>query len=344
MRFAFTDDQLAFRDAVRSLLDKECAPEVVRAAWDGKPTEVWGRLADMGVVGMTAPGEHGGLGMDELDLVLVLEECGRAALPEPILEHTAVIIPALRDAGGKLATRWLPALAAGETLATAGLGPAPLVPDADRASLLLDDHDGCVHLVGMASCEVTPLPSVDGGRRLFTVAWSAEKETKLEGADADLLFDRGALAAAAQLLGLADRMISMTVEYAEEREQFGRPIGSFQAVQHHVANAYMALAFARPAVYRAAHAVARAEADRPAHVSVAKAYAGDAAETAARTALQVHGAIGYSWEHDLHLFMKRAWSLAAAWGDGPFHRRRVGDWLSSEEGPGPSDPAERRAE
>lgn len=326
MRFAFTDDQLAFRDAVRALLEKECPPEVVRAAWDGKPTEIWGHLAEMGVVGMTAPEEHGGLAMTELDLVLILEECGRAALPDPILEHTAVVIPALRDAGGGLAARWLPSLATGEAVATAALGPAPLVADADRATLLLDDHDGCAHLVELSTCDVTPLRSVDGARPLFAVGWSAEKENKID-ADVDLAFDRAALGAAAQLLGLADRMISMTVEYAKEREQFGRPIGSFQAVQHHLADALLRLEFARPAVYRAAHAVAHHEPDRPLHVSMAKAMAGDAAETAARAALQVHGAIGYSWEHDLHLFMKRAWSLAVAWGDGPFHRRRVGDWV-----------------
>ncbi|MBI2168900.1 MAG: acyl-CoA/acyl-ACP dehydrogenase [Actinobacteria bacterium] len=334
MNFAFTEDQMAFRDAVRTLLEKECPPEVVRARWEGKPTEVWASLSDMGVVGMTAPEDAGGLGMDELDLVLVLEECGRAALPEPIVEHAAVVIPALREGGGKTAQRWLPMLAAGEAVATAGLGEAPLVPDADRAALLLDDHDGCLHAVEMSACELTPLDSIDRGRPLFAAAWYAEKDTKVE-ADFELAFDRAALGASAQLLGLADRMISMTVEHSKEREQFGRAIGSFQAVQHRLADALLRLEFARPVVYRAAYAVARpgecAPADRSLRVSMAKAYAGDAATDAARAALQIHGAIGYSWEFDLHLFMKRAWSLAAAYGDGSFHRRRVGDWLQQRE-------------
>lgn len=332
MQFRFTDDQVEFRDAVRTFLAKECPPEVVRAAWDGKPTDLWPRLADMGVVGMTAPEEHGGLGMDELDLVLVLEEAGRAALPEPLLEHTAVAIPALRDAGGKLAGRRLPEAASGETIVTVGLGPAPLIVNAERATLLLDDHDGCIHLVDCAVCDITPRPSVDRAHPVATVAWSAEKETKLEGADADLAFDRAALAASAQLVGLAGRMIDMAVEYAKEREQFGRAIGSFQAVQHHLADAQLRLEFARPVVYRAAHAVARGEPDRPLHVSMAKAHAGDAADLAARTALQVHGAVGYSWEHDLHLFMKRAWALAASWGDSAWHRRRVGHWVLDSDG------------
>lgn len=334
MEFKFTEDQLEFRDAVRTFLEKECPPEVVRAAWDGKPTELWPRLAEMGVVGMTAPEEHGGLGMDELDLVLVLEEAGRAALPEPLLEHTAVAVPALRDAGGKLTERWLPAAASGEVIVTVGLGPAPLIVNGERASLLLDDHDGCIHLLECAVCDITPRPSIDRAHPVATVAWSAEKETKLEGADPDLAFDRAALGASAQLVGLAGRMIDLAVEYAKEREQFGKAIGSFQAIQHQLADALLRLEFARPAVYRAAHAVARSEPDRPLHVSMAKAYAGDAADLAARTALQVHGAVGYSWEHDLHLFMKRAWALAASWGESAWHRRRVGDWIldSDEEG------------
>jgi len=325
VRFAFTDDQLAFRDAVRDLLTRECPPEVVRAAWDGKPTDLWPKLAEMGVVGMTAPEDAGGLGMNALDLVLVLEEAGRAGLPEPLLEHTAVAVPLLADAGGPVAERWLPRLASGETIATVGIGSAPLIVDADRAGLLVDDHDGCFHAVETSGCDLTVRPSVDGGRRVFAVGWTATPETKIEGADAALAFDRAALATAAELVGLADRMVTMAAEYAKERHQFGKPIGSFQAVQHHLADALLALEFARPVVYRAAHTLAHGGADRAVHVSMAKAYASDAALLAARTALQVHGAIGYSWEHDLHLFMKRAWALAAAWGDAGWHRRRVGD-------------------
>lgn len=336
MNFAFSDDQLAFRDAVRTLLDKECSPEAVRAAWArsespardrDRPSDVWRRLSEMGVAGMTAPEDAGGLGMDDVDLVLVLEETGRAAVPEPVAEHVAVAVPAVRDGGGKIAKRWLEQMAAGDVIATVGLGQAPLVPNADGAALLLDDHDGCLHLVELASCDVNPVRSIDGGRQIFTVAWSAERDTKVE-ADFALAFDRAALGTAAQLVGLADRMISMAVEYASEREQFGQAIGSFQAVQHRLADAFLRLEFARPVVYRAAYALAHDEPDRSVHVSMAKAYAGEAADIAARAALQVHGAIGYSWEHDLHLFMKRAWSLGATYGDVRFHRRRVGEWLS----------------
>jgi Acyl-CoA dehydrogenase, C-terminal domain len=179
---------------------------------------------------------------------------------------------------------------------------------------------------------VVAAESVDGARRLFGLdirasrPWAAAPaESQAEyHAEVDLAFDRAALGTAAQLIGLADRMIEMTVAYACERRQFGVPIGSFQAVKHHLADARLALEFARPLVYRAAWTVAELDAERATAVSLAKASASDAALLAGRVALQCHGAIGYTTEYDLHLFMKRAWALAATWGDSAWHRARVG--------------------
>jgi alkylation response protein AidB-like acyl-CoA dehydrogenase len=136
--------------------------------------------------------------------------------------------------------------------------------------------------------------------------------------------DRGAWGAAAQLVGLGQRMLDLTVAYVSEREQFGVPIGSFQAVKHQLADALRDLAFARPAVYRAAHSLATRSPDRRRDVSMAKALASDAARGVGRAALQCHGAIGYTVEHDLHLYLKRTWALAVAWGDASWHRDRVG--------------------
>ena len=133
------------------------------------------------------------------------------------------------------------------------------------------------------------------------------------------------MATAAELLGLADRMITMAADYAKERQQFGKPIGTFQAVKHLLAGAQVPLEFARPVVYAAAWALDRASPTRSRSASMAKAYASDAATEAARVALQVHGAIGYTWECDLHLFLKRAWALAEAWGSAADHRSRVLD-------------------
>ena len=138
------------------------------------------------------------------------------------------------------------------------------------------------------------------------------------------MFDRGALGTAAQLIGVTRRMLDLTVAYVTERQQFGVPIGSFQAVKHHLADARIALEFARPLVYRAAWSLAAGDPDASVHVSMGKALASDAAVLTSTKTLQTHGAMGYSFEYDLHLFMKRAWAWAGAWGDAPWHRARVG--------------------
>jgi alkylation response protein AidB-like acyl-CoA dehydrogenase len=335
MRFSFTDDQTQMQGALRDLLKKECAPSVVRAAWarplDAAPSSLWRTLAELGVVGLTVPEAYGGLGLDELDLVLLLEECGRAALPAPILETTAVAAPLLRDiASDDIKATWLGAIASGDAIVAIGLPSMTYVQDAHIANLALLVDRAEIHAVPRAALRLTPQPSVDGARRLFRVAWEPRTETRIaHGETASraiaAAFDRGALACSAELLGLARQMIDITVDYVKVRKQFGSAIGSFQAVKHHLASALVKLEFARPVVHRAAYAIARGESDAALHVSMAKASASDAAALAARVALQCHGAIGYTVEHDLHMWMKRAWALGASWGDAAFHRARVGE-------------------
>jgi alkylation response protein AidB-like acyl-CoA dehydrogenase len=317
VHFAFTDDQLAFRDAVRDLLAKECPPSVVRRAWDepGRAGGAWSALGDMGVLAVLASEARGGLGLGWLDLVLLLEESGFAALPEPLVEHAAVAVPLLDDPGGALD---------GSTTITAPFHHDTVMPYADRSDAFLVFEDATIRLASRERVEVEPCESVDGARRLGRVTPIGEAPVVAEGDDPGRAFDRGALGTAAQLVGLARRMIEMTVEYATERRQFGVPIGSFQAVKHHLADARLALEFARPLVYRAAWSIDADDPHASSHVSMAKATASDAAALAGRQALQCHGAIGYSFEHDLHLFLKRAWVLAAAWGDADRHRDRVG--------------------
>ncbi len=387
MRFAFTEQQLELRGAVRQVLASECTPADLRALHErppepaagpalgradpGRTSARWAVLAELGAPGLLAPEAHGGLGLDEVDLTGVLEEAGRVALPEPLGESAGLVVPALAgllelpgagaDAGadpGKVA-RWLGAVAHGEAVATVGgvevgrAGPvlttAPLDPDAqlpdavpcrtprvvasDRADVALLVAPGAgggleVHLVEAAAARRLPTPSIDGPRRPGEWEWVPSPETRLAsgGAAAVLvgsLVDRGALVAASQLLGLADRMIAMAAAYAVDRKQFGRPIGSFQAVKHLLADARVRLEFARPATYRAAESIARGRPGRAAHAAMAKALASDAADLAARVALQVHGAIGYTWECDLHLFMKHTWALSASWGDAVTQRARV---------------------
>jgi alkylation response protein AidB-like acyl-CoA dehydrogenase len=317
VRFSFTEDQLAFRDAVRALLDKECPPAVVRDAWTngtGRTDVLWGRLGEMGVLGVLAPEAAGGLGLTELDLVLLLEEAGRAALPEPLVEHAAVGVPLLDDAS---------AATSGAVTITAVFSDEMVVPWGDTADLLLVHRGGSLYLAERSTVTLTPRTSVDHSRRLTAVDWDPSRAIALSGDVAPLAFDRGALGTAAQLCGLAARMLDLTVEYVKDRTQFGVPIGSFQAVKHHLADARIALEFARPLVYRAAWSIQRDTVASPVHVSMAKAKASDAALLAGRKALQCHGAMGYSYEYDLHLFLKRAWALAAAWGDARWHRARV---------------------
>lgn len=333
MRFAFTADQLLFRDTVRDVLARTCTPAIVRRAWAGEPAiDVWRALVEVGVVGLTVPEEHGGLGLDELDLVLLMEEAGRAASPAPLLETTAVGAPLVRDLGGDVAARWLGSIACGEAVIAVGLESSPFVHHADGADLLLLQRGDELHAVPRADVSLRAEPSVDGARRLASVSWSPRAETRIaEGEMARsaiaMAFDRGALAAAAELVGVARRLLDTTVDYTKVRHQFGKPIGSFQAVKHHLADALLAIEFARPAVYRAAYALAKGEEARALDVSMAKARASDAALLASRVALQCHGAIGYTVEYDLHLWMKRAWALAAAWGDAAWHRARVGSFL-----------------
>jgi alkylation response protein AidB-like acyl-CoA dehydrogenase len=339
MRFAFDEDQVLFRTAVRELLDKECTPAHLRVAWSshrGWSTDRWAKLAALGVTGLTVPERHGGLGMDELSLVLVLEESGRAGLPEPIVETTAVGAPLLAEVGSDdLQERWLRAVTAGQAVLGVGVGLGvgvpglPYVDHAESADLLLLQRGDEVHAVPREEVTLFEQPALDRARRLASVEWQPGVGTLLAdgeraAAAIESAFDRGALAAAAQLLGVSQQLINLAVEHARHRVQFGQPIGTFQAVKHMLADALLRLELARPVVYRAAYSVARGMPERALDVSMAKAYASDAATLASRVALQTHGAIGYTWEHDLHLWMKRGWALAAAWGDAAWHRARVG--------------------
>jgi hypothetical protein len=224
----------------------------------------------------------------------------------------------------------LPRAATGEAVVTVAHSRSPVVADAHIADLVVVEHEGELHAFSRDGLRLTPQPCADASRRLFTVAFVATAETRMAAGEQarrliDAALDRGALAVAAQQVGLAQRMIEIAAEYAKQREQFGKPIGSFQAIKHALASVQVAVEFARPLVYRAAHGVAHVEPSRSIDVSQANAAASDAALLAARTALQVHGGIGYTWEVDLHLWMKRAWALEAAWGSRRWHRRRIAE-------------------
>lgn len=333
MRFAFTDDQKMLRDTVREVLQRECAPEIVRGAWEGRTDGVraaWDTLATTGVIGMTASEEAGGMGISELDLLLPLEETGYAAMPGPIVDTVAVGIPLLEAAGTDAQKEhWLGPAAAGELRIVVSFEGRDIVPHAASADILIAERGGAAYCVPINEISVQPERSVDRVRELGRVSFEPSPRHRMRDdvTTVDLFAlarERAALGTAAQLVGLSRRMLDMAVRYAKDREQFGKPIGAQQAIKHRLANALIEQEFARPTVYRAGWSMSTGARDAEVDVSLAKIYAGQAAKFVAKEALQVHGAIGYTIECDLHMWMKRAWALAAAHGDAAFHRERIG--------------------
>jgi alkylation response protein AidB-like acyl-CoA dehydrogenase len=332
LRFSFTDEQDMFRDTVRDLFAKECGPDAVRASWDnddGRVPGLWSALAEMGVLAMLAPEDAGGLGMDEVDLVRILEEAGYAGVPDPLMEHAAVAVPALAEGG---AEALLGAALAGENTCTLSLlaGGAYVVA-AQAADVVIVEQDGHLHAVRPEAGSLTSQESIDQSRRLASMEIDVGDAELLEGADSALASDRAVLGTAAQCIGVARRLLDSTVEYVSERHQFGKPVGSYQAVKHHLADVRLGIEFASPLVHRAAWSVAHPESHdarvRGRDVSMAKSMASDTVDRACRAALQCHGAIGYTFEYDLQLWLKRGWALAASYGDARAHRDRVAQAL-----------------
>jgi len=305
MHFAPTEEQLALRDGVRELLADRCPPAVVRAAWAADQPALWADLTGIGVVGAAVPEKLGGLGLPTTDLVLVLEELGYAAVPLPIGETAAVAAPLLAAIGDP--DGLLPGILEGATRIAIG---DPLVPYGSRADLVLA-------LSGDATfatpSEVRELPTVDGSRPVARCRLAGGRAVADARAVA-LARHRAALATAAQLVGLGRRMLDLTVHYVRERRQFGAPVGSFQAVKHHLADALLRLEFAAPAGLAAAWAIDREAGTVERDVAVAAVLASEAAQHVAKAAIQCHGAMAYTVEYDLHLFAKRAWALSAGLG------------------------------
>ncbi len=297
--------------------------------------DVWRGLADIGLTGALVSGESAGLGLDENALPPVLARIGYSGLPVPAVETVAVAAPLLAAAGH-------PALAdvlSGRALVTANLDAAAAaglpVSFMMVADFVLLRAGGELRLYERGQIDAAAVPSVDGSRQLARLRDVPRGGTALAaGPVAAAAWQRGVLGTAAMLVGLADRMLSMTVGYVADRRQFGVPVGSFQAVKHRLADAFLAVEFARPAVLAAGWAQAAAAVDAAEQTSLAKVLASDAASVVSRAAIQCHGAIGYTTEYDLHLFAKRAWALAASWGSAGWHRRRLAAafGLAKEEG------------
>jgi len=310
VEFALDEQQRDFAASIDAALGAADLPGAVRA-WSGGDVapgrKVWEQLADLGVTALAVPEKFDGVDAHPVDLVVALERLGRWCVPGPVAESIAVapVLLATDDQGERSA-----ALASGELIATVALPPhAPRAVDAGTAGLvLLATDDGVTEAAPGELHE-----SVDPSRRLFDLTptgatWHA---------DVKRAYEFGALATAAQLVGAAEALRDAAVDYAKQRSQFGRVIGSYQAIKHKLANVHIAIELARPLVYGAALTLA------PRDVSAAKAAASEAGLLAARAALQTLGAIGFTQEHDLSLWLLRVQALRSAWGDPEAHRRRV---------------------
>ena len=314
MRFAPSREQLAFACSLRDLLTGADVPSVARAWAAGDPApgrKLWTWLAEQGVLALGLPEEHGGFGATPVDLVLAFEELGRAAVPGPYVESVAVLPPLLAGSGEATA---LAAIGAGELRATVACPPhVPFALDAAFVDAVYIAQDGVL----LRAEVVRSVTSVDRARSLAEVSATEQLAT----VDAAPAFELGVLATAAQIWGAGAALLDQATAYAQQRRQFGAPIGSFQAVKHQLADTAVALDLARPLLFGAALAVATKTAGRD--VSAAKVACTDAAYRAARTALQVHGAIGYTAEYDLALWLTKVRALTFAWGTQRFHRDRV---------------------
>ncbi|MGO9185556.1 acyl-CoA dehydrogenase family protein [Mycobacterium sp.] len=339
MDVGLTSEQLSLRDAVRDILRAQCPPEAARQALDDAERwrGLWKTVVDLGWTELAAPdsGDYG-----PLELAVVLEECGAAIAPVPLLSSVGLAAGALRGsgldsvladiAGGAVAT--LAVHAPGARLPGAPMtlrqgrlrGRAVAVPDLTRADLIVTlartDDDGIAVAVARCGDGVTVMPageSTDPAQPLADVEIDAQPlavaPVNIEAALAAPL-----VAAAADLVGVAGAALHRSVEHAKTRRQFGSPIGAFQGIKHALADNYVGVERARSLTYAAAARLSDpniAPAEAWTAAALAKAAAGDAAADCARTTVQVHGALGQTWEHDSHLYVRRAWQGAALLGD-----------------------------
>ncbi len=320
MRFTLTEEQQDFASSLDKLL---ASLDVVPAAraWAVGNTEpgiaVWRKVAQLGTTALLVPERVDGLAASPVELVVALEALGRYAVPGPWVE-TLAYMTRLVESTPELDERdeLLAAVAAGEELVSVAAPPhTPYALDADVARTMLV-ADGRLHLAEVGELR----RSVDPARRLFELR-SGRSLVPVPQEGLDDAFDLAVLACSAQLLGLGEHLLATTVEYVKQRKQFGREIGSYQALKHQLADVRIALDFVRPLVHGAALTFGSAERSRD--VSAAKVSASEAAYRAARTALQLHGAIGYTEEYDLSLWILKVRALVSAWGTTSFHRGRV---------------------
>ncbi len=354
----------ALRSSLRTMLEREMPESRVRELMEtdeGHDPRVWAQLASqLGLIGLAIPEEYQGVGMGPLELAVVFEELGRSLFPGPFLSTVGIAVPLLLACGDdELNKEWLPRIAAGEAIVTVAMTEENSSWDldlsvraessGDRWALsgskwyVLDGLIADLILVVAGTAEgvrVFAVPgdaegltresmaTMDRSRKMARLTFDGVATTAVSGSDEQAVrhaLDLAAVALSAENVGAAQRCLDLSADYARERIQFGRPIGSFQAVKHKLANMLIEVEQARSASYFASREAASNSADLPLAASLAKAYTSDAFFHAAADTIQVHGGIGFTWEHPAQLYFKRAKTNQQLLGSPAWHRSRVAD-------------------
>ena len=327
MNFDYSDDQRAIKSTANEFLANRYKLEKVRELAEAGEYDdaLWGEMAELSWPGIFIDEEHGGQALGQVELAIVMEELGYALAPSPFFSNAAAGLLVAHAGSDEQRGRWLPGVASGEARGTVGVlsnGEAPLVPDADSAELIVLVDNGSATVVQAGDAQVERVDTIDSTRRFFRV--QSDGGDALDG-DVEAGLQRVEVALAAELVGVAQRAMEMAVEYAKERKQFDRPIGAYQAVSHRCAQMLLEVEGARSATLYASWAADHEPESLPLASSMAKAYAADAGWRVTAASLQVHGGIGFTWEHDLHFFLKRARTDGALFASARVHRDRVAE-------------------
>ena len=322
MRFDFNDEQREIKETARSFLASRFKPEKVRELAEAGTYDdgLWDELCELGWPGIAIAEEHGGQGLGMVALTILCEEIGYACAPLPLLSNAAAGLVIEEAGSGEQRERWLPAIASGSGRGAFG-DPDVLIDAEGAACAVAYGSDGAVRIADLDGAALEPLDLIDATRRYSRPLGDGVGET-VEG-DFGPATDRVLVAVAADLVGVAQRAMEMAVAYAKEREQFDRPIGAYQGVSHQCARMLYDVEEARSLTYFAAWAADADPDSVPLAAAMAKARASDAAWDVCKASIQVHGGIGFTWEHDLHFLLKRARAEAQLFGTAAQHRERV---------------------
>src|ERR1700691_2415125 len=352
MQFGLSESQEFLKDSARKFFAGECPSAEMRRLMETETAydaDLWSKLTDQGYTGIIFPEAYGGVGLGKVELMLLMEEAGRALLPGPFFS-TVVLAGSVLDAVASPAhkQKYLGPICRGEARATVALlessatwnprdvqltasngnlsGEKYFVPDPAVADFIIVVARNGVFLVNSKSpgLKISPMTAMDLTRKLYVVEFNNTPAEEISPTtDLERAFDIATAALSAELVGGMQRTLDITVEYAKTRKQFGKPIGTFQAVQHQCADMYLETESSRSAVYYAGWALEENSPDATVAVSIAKMYASDACRGVGNRGIQIHGGMGFTWENDLHLYYRRAKSSETMFGDATFHRERI---------------------